>query len=278
MNIRLGRFFLYTAVIAYTGLLGCSKSDDTTPDNQSKKGIVVTDNSAFGSILTDKEGRTLYFFAVDADGQSGCSGDCETNWPIYSDTTAAADPSINADLGTITRPDGKIQATYKGWPLYYYAGDANSGDVNGDGVGGTWFVAKPDYAIMLASQQLVGQDGTHYLGDHQKGDGVTVYLTDDSGNTLYLFEPDKFNTNNFTKPDLSNNAAWPVYEMEMKNVPSAISEDMTATITIFGKVQLTYKGWPLYYFGQDNTRGDTKGISIANWNILETNISEAPKN
>jgi predicted lipoprotein with Yx(FWY)xxD motif len=30
-----------------------------------------------------------------------------------------------------------------GKPLYRYAGDAQAGDVNGDGVGGVWHVAKP---------------------------------------------------------------------------------------------------------------------------------------
>jgi len=277
MIIRPGRLFI-SAIITLSVLWGCSKHDDNAPDNQDKKGIMLSDNSTFGSILTDKDGRTLYFFSVDADGQSGCSGDCETKWPIYSDTALSTDASINADLGTITRSDGRTQVTYKGWPLYYYADDAKAGDVNGDGVGGIWFVAKPDYSIMLASHQLVGLDGKNYLGDHQEGTGVTVYLTDDRGNTLYLFEPDKFNMNTFTKPDLSNNAAWPLYEMEVGNVPSVLSKDMTATISVSGKIQLTYKGWPLYYFGQDNTRGDTKGVSIAKWNILEADVPEAPQN
>jgi predicted lipoprotein with Yx(FWY)xxD motif len=46
-------------------------------------------------------------------------------------------------LGTIDRPDGSVQATYDGFPLYYFAGDAAPGDANGESVGGVWFIADP---------------------------------------------------------------------------------------------------------------------------------------
>jgi hypothetical protein len=53
--------------------------------------------------------------------------------------------SIKAsDFGTITRDDGKTQASYRGWPLYYYAKDQVSGDTTGQGVNNIWFVINPD--------------------------------------------------------------------------------------------------------------------------------------
>jgi predicted lipoprotein with Yx(FWY)xxD motif len=48
---------------------------------------------------------------------------------------------VTGELGIITRTDGSMQATYNGWPLYYFAGDAASGDANGQNVGEVWFVA-----------------------------------------------------------------------------------------------------------------------------------------
>jgi hypothetical protein len=46
---------------------------------------------------------------------------------------------VPADLvGTVGRPDGTQQLTLNGWPLYRFAKDTAPGDVNGEGVDGTW--------------------------------------------------------------------------------------------------------------------------------------------
>jgi len=47
------------------------------------------------------------------------------------------------DFGAIARDDGKKQTTYKGMPLYYFAGDKNPGDTAGQGMGGNWYVVNP---------------------------------------------------------------------------------------------------------------------------------------
>lgn len=44
-------------------------------------------------------------------------------------------------LGTTTRTDDTVQVTYNGKPLYYFAGNENPGDTNGQGIGDVWFVA-----------------------------------------------------------------------------------------------------------------------------------------
>jgi predicted lipoprotein with Yx(FWY)xxD motif len=49
-----------------------------------------------------------------------------------------------SDFSTITRTDGASQATYKGYPLYYWVKDKMRGDVTGQNVGKVWFVIDPD--------------------------------------------------------------------------------------------------------------------------------------
>ena len=47
---------------------------------------------------------------------------------------------LTGALGTITRADGTVQATYKGHPLYLYVLDTKPGKTTGNGVGGEWHV------------------------------------------------------------------------------------------------------------------------------------------
>ena len=46
-------------------------------------------------------------------------------------------------LGTIMRPDGRIQVTYNRLALYRYSSDKKAGDVKGQGVGGVWYAVTP---------------------------------------------------------------------------------------------------------------------------------------
>lgn len=267
---------LCTALVLITA---CKKNNGETVID--KKGIQIATDVKFGSIVTDKDGKTLYFFSNDVSGIPTCTAGCEAIWPLYYSADASTDLNVNAaDMGEITRADGRKQSTFKGYPLYYYATDAAVGDIKGDGVGGIWFVAKPDYSLMLANTQLLGLNGKQYTSTYAEGTGNTKYFTDAMGRTLYSFSPDKNNKNTFTKADLSNNTIWPVYESELKSLPSIITKDMISVIDVFGKKQMTYKGWPLYYFGQDAKRGENKGSSVGPapgfWAVLNAASIVAP--
>lgn len=272
---------LIAGCIAYS----CSdNNNDTTPTDS--RTIKIAENSTFGKVLTDKDGRTLYFFSNDYKGTSACTGGCLDAWPIFfKDSFNAIDPSLNAsDFGIITRSDGQKQTTYKGWPLYYYKNDTAAGQTNGDKVGSVWYVAKPDYTVMYVSAQLLGNDGNNYVSSNSAstfttGTGNTFYITDSYGKTLYRFKNDTKDKNNFTASDLSNNSIWPITELNKMKVPSILNSADFNTITTYGKTQLTYKGWPLYYFGNDTNRGDNKGISVPApnvWPIINTDTSLAP--
>jgi predicted lipoprotein with Yx(FWY)xxD motif len=278
----------FTLITTAFFLQGCSKDSnpdpivDPTPDpTPVVSSIKLAENPTFGKILTDTDGRSLYFFSLDTKDNSACLDGCLTVWPVFYKASITVDAGLQAaDFTTIDRPDGTKQTSYKGWPLYYYANDVTAGDTNGDKVNNTWYIAKPDYSLMYVSAQLLGHDGKNYLDDYTEGEGASFYLTDISGKTLYSFSNDTKNTNNFTNPDFSNNAVWPIAEINLNKIPSILNPADFGSIDVFGKTQLTYKGWPLYYFGQDTARGDNKGISFPApgvWPIVNTASPLAPE-
>ena len=226
--------------------------------------VQVAENATFGKYMTDSRGNTLYFFSRDAKDVSNCTGGCLDNWPIFYDENLRVGEGLSeSDFGVIDRGNGVMQTTYKGWPLYYFVNDTQAGQINGDGRVNAWFVAKPDYTIMLVNNQLTGNDGVNYKGDYTPGDEVIPYFTDAYGRTLYTWSRDFNNTNKFTRPDFSNNGIWPVYEETMAVVPSILEDSEFSVINVHGRNQLTYRGWPLYYFGADGmVRGSNKGVSV----------------
>jgi len=93
-------------------------------------------------LLTNATGLTLYWFAPDSAGKSACYGDCAAYWPPVTGTPTAG-PGVTGTLGTITRTDGKTQATYDGHPLYTYIGDSAPGQDSGNNLnlnGGLWHI------------------------------------------------------------------------------------------------------------------------------------------
>lgn len=278
-NQTLGITALSIAVSIFT--LSCSKGDDIN-DIDDRSGVQISQHSTFGAVLTDEDGRALYFFSNDNKGTSTCSGGCLAAWPAYHADDVSTDSKIDKSLlGEISRNDGSKQTTYKGWPLYYFAGDNAPGQVNGDGSDQIWYVAKPDYIVMVANGQLSGADGKNYKEDYAEGNAATLYLTDDVGRTLYAFMPDRFNQNNYTDATFSNNSVWPIFYKNPGAIPTLIKSDDFATLSVHGRNQLSFRGWPLYHFGQDTKRGDNKGVSVPRpgvWPILNSKTSVAPSN
>lgn len=273
---------LLMAILFFAIVLQGCKDDDSEDPIIASENISLSNDPALGNILVDAEGRTLYFFALDVSGESHCEdGTCLNSWPIF--YVEEIDPGTglsSSDFENITRADGEKQTSYKGWPLYYFANDPQAGDTNGDAVNNVWFVAKPDYSIMIANAQLVGDDGKNYTSGYVEGEGMTPYFVDAEGRTLYAFLPDTKDDNNYTNPDFSNNDFWPIFYVDIAALPSTIDPSSFNEIDVFGRQQLTYKGWPLYYFGPDEQRGDTKGVSVPSpgvWPIVNNDTQEAPE-
>lgn len=229
--------------------VSCDNDDSTEPQDYD----VQINSTSLGNVLTDSEGRTLYFFTRDTDGSSACSGGCLENWPVFSPDELTLPSGLASQyFATITRGDGQTQLTYKGWPLYYFSGDAAAGDVNGENVGGRWFVAKPDYDVMLAEQEVNGQE--------------TRYLVDDTGESLYTFTNDGPNESNCTGGCLEN---WPIFNVENIVAPSILNASDFSSFDNSGTAQATFQTRPLYYFANDNVRGDVNGHQVNSVWFLE---------
>ena len=111
------------------------------------KPTVATASSSLGTIFVDAAGKTLYTWDRDSGPTSTCTGNCAATWPpllLPAGTTAPVAGTGVSQLTATARPDdpSKLQVVWNGKPLYYYAADTAPGDVKGDGVGGTWHVAK----------------------------------------------------------------------------------------------------------------------------------------
>jgi predicted lipoprotein with Yx(FWY)xxD motif len=94
------------------------------------------------TVLTTTRGRTLYSLSAETGGRFICTGACASTWkPLV--LPAGVKPAGPVKLGTVKRPDGKTQVTFKGRPLYSFSGDSKAGDVNGEGIKdvGTWHAA-----------------------------------------------------------------------------------------------------------------------------------------
>lgn len=141
---------LVAACGGYSGSNGtqsgtASKGADSTSSQAAK---VETHSGDLGTFVTDGSGRALYLFAADHGGKSACTGGCSSVWPPFTTkgTPRAAGQAKASMVGTTSRGDGSEQVTYAGHPLYFFSGDARSGQTNGEGLtdfGAGWYAVSP---------------------------------------------------------------------------------------------------------------------------------------
>lgn len=108
--------------------------------------FIQVDANADPARLVDGEGRTLYRFVYDAPtGVPHCYEPCTNRWvPVLVTEQARAGEGVGGDLlGTVEREDGVLQATYKGWPLYWLK-DEEPGTATGDEISDVWTSVQPD--------------------------------------------------------------------------------------------------------------------------------------
>jgi predicted lipoprotein with Yx(FWY)xxD motif len=104
-------------------------------------GVKAASNATLHTtVLVNAQGMTLYHLSGEAAGKFICtSSACLQVWHPVPASSATSSSGVSS-LGTVKRPDGTEQLTYKGAPVYTFAPDRNAGEVGGQGVKdvGTW--------------------------------------------------------------------------------------------------------------------------------------------
>jgi predicted lipoprotein with Yx(FWY)xxD motif len=101
------------------------------------------------TILTNAQGKTLYYFTADSATQSACSASCAQTWPPLLFTGSGgptSSTSLSGKLSVQTDANGS-QVEYNGHPLYIFSGDTAPGQTNGEGLFGKWFVDNPNLTL-----------------------------------------------------------------------------------------------------------------------------------
>ncbi|MFJ4621892.1 SCO0930 family lipoprotein [Streptomyces sp. NPDC088812] len=132
------------------------------PDGKKAKvsdlpGLSVREDPNLGEIVVDKNGMTVYRFVKDQawpEPVTECLGTCLEKWPAVAPVATDDTEGVQKKgLMSFTRPDGIKQMTVNCSPIYTFSGDKAPGDINGQGVGGTWYAVAPDGELVGAPEQ-----------------------------------------------------------------------------------------------------------------------------
>ena len=109
--------------------------------SSSSGAVVRTASNPLGTILVNSQGMTLYHLSGEVNGKFICtSSACVGVWHPLIAPSSGAPSGEGVTLGTVKRPEGTVQVTYKGTPLYTFTGDQQAGETKGQGIKdvGTW--------------------------------------------------------------------------------------------------------------------------------------------
>jgi predicted lipoprotein with Yx(FWY)xxD motif len=242
--------------------------------------VAVSEHEMLGPILVDGDGMTLYLFLNDEPGVTNCYDNCAVNWPpLLANGETVAGEGVDASLlGTTERTDGTTQVTYNGWPLYYWKDDVEPGDATGQTRGDVWFVLSPAGEMIETALEAEAAEeaAAEEPAEETTGAGLMVgstdelgsFLVDGNGMTLYIFLNDEPGVTNCYDNCAVN---WPplMAEGEVAAGEGVDASLISTTERTDGGAQVTYNGWPLYYWKDDAQSGDTTGQAVGDvWYVI----------
>ncbi|HET7137845.1 MAG TPA: hypothetical protein VFI04_05785 [Gaiellaceae bacterium] len=137
------RILILAAVVA-AAVVAATVAMATSGTGHRVRVVTTARNATLGhTVLVNLKGRTLYSLSAERNGKFICTDKtCLSFWhPLV--VGAHDTPTGTSRLGTVKRPDGRRQVTYRGGPLYTFSGDHARGDAKGEGFKdvGTWHAA-----------------------------------------------------------------------------------------------------------------------------------------
>jgi predicted lipoprotein with Yx(FWY)xxD motif len=138
---------LMVPVVLAAALIAAFAAYSGTANGMSKQLVVRTANNPtlHEKVLVNRRGMTLYSLSVEQRGKFICTDKvCLSLWtPLV--VPKGTTPTGALHLGTVRRPDGRVQVSYRGRPVYTFTEDRKPGDVKGNGFKdvGVWRPASP---------------------------------------------------------------------------------------------------------------------------------------
>jgi len=168
------------------------------------------------------------------------------------------DPGL---VGDLRRPDGTIQVTYDGWPVYLYFADlaagAKPGETNGqyflDNMAfGVWYEVAPQGGPQAGQAVLTKNNGL-------LGASSSAFPPLNPEATVYTLSSDTPSTSTCTGTCAR---FWPPVLTSLPPTGPGLGGTIGSIQRSDGTFQVTYNGHPLYFFSQSLTSGDVDGASI----------------
>lgn len=141
------RPWITTSIICLLGLLFTNVA--AAQDMMDSTDVAVYESMNLGLILVGSNGMTLYTWDRDEPGSPTVTTSAPAVWPPLIVTATPMGPMGLSGLGTATRSDGALQATFDGKPLYFFANDTAPGDTNGQAVANLWWVVPVSMDMMM---------------------------------------------------------------------------------------------------------------------------------
>ena len=243
----------------------------TVQTEVSPNGIVLSSPTASG-------GRSLYTLSFDPKGKTTCLGPCSGVWPpLLASTHAVAGTGVSpAALGTLRRPDGSLQVTYHGHPLYFFSFDNGAGATSGL-TNGEYFIDPPATGVWYTTlPQGTPDPGTTTVGSESAAGKNILAITAGflhATATLYAFTAD---TPTASKCAGACALFWP--PVLTTTAPAATGSANAAKLGTIqrpnGTVQVTYNGHPLYFFSQAlNTSTVGNGVTAFGGTFKIVNVN-----